>query len=252
MFGWHQGTGTTGLSVPQPRAAPAVVTGKYHEWGSHNPPFLPSRPRYRRFKPCEAAGGGGAVPWLCLTAASRPRLSPAMPRGPPGRGRGRSQVEPGDKSLWFCLRQEEMVLFSASISHGRGVLMDRWDASWLVGAIPPSVSSISSPSGRSPLMLLRKKKMYLGTILPACHMVEFRVSSFGDSGHLCESIVAFKFSLLLRFVLVMSRAGCKRFPGRRVQYLQVWGLARHRHSQTWSEKAGKKQRKFTSVSVLRR
>lgn len=93
-----------GLSVPQPRAATAVVTGKYHEWGSHNPPFLPSRPRYRRFKPCEAAGGGGAVPWLCLTAASRPRLSPAMRRGPPRRGRGRSQVEPGDKSLWFCLQ----------------------------------------------------------------------------------------------------------------------------------------------------
>lgn len=97
--------------------------------------------------------------------------------------------------------------------------------------------------------------MYLGTILPACHMVEFRVSSFGDSGHLCESIVAFTFSLLLRFVLVVSRAGCERESccvGRRVQYLQVWGLARHRHHQTWSEKGGKKQRKFTSVSVLRR
>lgn len=65
--------------------------------------------------------------------------------------------------------------------------------------------------------------MYLGTILPACHMVEFRVSSFGDSGHLCESIVAFKFSLLLRFVLVMSRAGCKRCLGRRVQYPAALG-----------------------------
>lgn len=83
-------------------------------------------------------------------------------------------------------------------------------------------------------------------------MVEFRVSSFGDSGHLCESIVAFKLSLLLRFVLVVPRAGCKRCPGRRVQYPQLWGLARHRNRQTWSEKAGKKQRKFTSVSVLRR
>lgn len=55
-----------------------------------------------------------------------------------------------------------MVLFSASISHGRGVLMDRWDASWLVGAIPPSVLSTSSPSGCSPLMLLRKKKNVFG------------------------------------------------------------------------------------------
>lgn len=194
----------------------------------------------------------------CRGSASQQPPGPASAR--PCRG-GR-QGGAGDEVKWspginlsgfaFGLsRQEEMVLFSASISHGRGVLMDRWDASWLVGAIPLSVSSISSPSGRSPLMLLRKKKMYLGTILPACHMVEFRVSSFGDSGHLCESIVAFKFSLLLRFVLVMSRAGCKRFPGRRVQYPQLWGLARHRHRQTWSKKGRKKQKKSTSVSVLR-
>lgn len=38
--------------------------------------------------------------------------------------------------------------------------------------------------------------MYLGTILPACHMVEFRVSSFGDSGHLCESSCFYIFSLV--------------------------------------------------------
>lgn len=104
-----------------------------------------------------------------------------------------------------------MVLFSASISHFRGVLMDRWDASWLVRVILPSVLSITSPSGRLPLMPLRKKKKkYLETILPAYHMLEFRVSLFGDLGHLCENIAAFKFSLVLLFMLVMSQADCSR------------------------------------------
>lgn len=101
-------------------------------------------------------------------AASRPRLGPATPRERSRRSRGRAENEVKwsprinlpDFACSVCglSWEEKMVLFSASISHFRGVLMDRWDASWLVRVILPSVLSITSPSGRLPLMPLRKKK----------------------------------------------------------------------------------------------
>lgn len=60
------------------------------------------------------------------------------------------------------------------------MLMDYWDASWLIKVILPSVLSITSPSGHLTLMLLGKKVSIWKQSCYHTICYEFTVSLFGN------------------------------------------------------------------------
>lgn len=59
-------------------------------------------------------------------------------------------------------------------------------------------------------MLLEKKCRWEAVVPAYAICWELMVSLFGNSGHLCENMVAFDFYLSLLFMLVMSQADCSR------------------------------------------